>query len=379
MLNGCRVVVVTAFPHYPLGRIPKEYRRKLVKVEWLERIKVIRTFILPLESRGIARRMFLFASFALSSLFAIPMVGRVDVIWASNPDILSIVPAMIYSRLRRCPVDMNVDDLAVQDVYDLKMVKKGSNMSRLLEFVARAAYRKARTITPVSPGYIEPISRIYGIEKAKIHLVRGGVDLEVFRPDSSPHSNDKRFVVLYSGAFSIAYNFAQVLNAAKIIEGKDKEIEFVLQGKGELLESIKKDIRRLKLRNVTVRDEILTREKVAKLLRQADVLVQPIGDFGSPHMGISSKLYEYQAVGKPIVCSSCGTPGLYVSQTRSGIVVEPGDHKALARAILYLKRNPVAARKMGQNGRKYVEKNASLEAIVLQLKLVLEKSVSLKK
>jgi colanic acid biosynthesis glycosyl transferase WcaI len=376
LLNGCRVTVVTAFPHYPHGRIPKEYRRKLIRAEWLGRLRVIRTFILPLESKGIAKRMFLFASFAVSSLLALPRVGRTDVIWAANPDILSIAPAIMYSKLKRSPITINVDDLAVEDVYDLKMVKKGSIMSKAIEFLARVAYRRAKAITPISPAYVEPISRLYGVDKAKIHLVRGGVDLSVFKPGTTPQKDTHRkFTVLYSGAFSIAYNFTQVLKAARIIEDKDRGIEFVLQGKGELFDSIRNGIKQLNLKNVKVVDKLLSREEVAELLNKANVLIQPIGDFGRPHMGISSKLYEYQAVGKPIVCSSGGPAGRYISETESGIVTKPGDHEALAHAVIYLKKNPSIAQRMGKNGRRYVERNLSIGAIGLQMKDIFKKLI----
>jgi len=41
------------------------------------------------------------------------------------------------------------------------------------------------------------------------------------------------FKVLYSGAFSVAYDFDQVLLAAKLLENV-KDVEFILQGGGEL-------------------------------------------------------------------------------------------------------------------------------------------------
>ncbi len=85
-------------------------------------------------------------------------------------------------------------------------------------------------------------------------------------------------------------------------------------------------------------------------------------------MGISSKLYEYQAAGKPILCCSSGQPGRYVSETKSGIVVEPGDYEALAKAILYLKENEGVAKKLGASGRQYVEKTLSIEKIGFKMK-----------
>jgi glycosyltransferase involved in cell wall biosynthesis len=175
--------------------------------------------------------------------------------------------------------------------------------------------------------------------------------------------------VLYSGAFSVAYDFEQVLQAAKMLQSEN--VEFVLQGGGEVAPLVKKRVRELGLTNVKVIDRILPREEVAELLCQADALLLPLKDFGRPYLGISSKLYEYQAAGKPILCAARGAPALHVLETRSGLVSRPGDHEALAKNTLELARNPQKAEEMGANGRSFVEHEASLEKIALQLFSVL--------
>src|SRR5665647_476321 len=75
-LVGCDVTVVTAFPHYPTGNIPKKYRRRLLTVENEGNIKVIRTFVLPLASKGYINRLLLFSSFVLSSILALPFTKK---------------------------------------------------------------------------------------------------------------------------------------------------------------------------------------------------------------------------------------------------------------------------------------------------------------
>jgi len=77
VLNGCEVTVVAAFPHYPSGDIPSEYRWKPLAVEWMGGFRVFRTFIFPLASVGVVRRMLLFVCFVVSSLFALPFVSGV--------------------------------------------------------------------------------------------------------------------------------------------------------------------------------------------------------------------------------------------------------------------------------------------------------------
>jgi glycosyltransferase involved in cell wall biosynthesis len=371
-INGCNVTVVSAFPHYPHGNIPPEYRWKPFKVEWIGKIRVIRTFILPLKSEGLSRRILLFTCFIFTSLFAIPLVGKVDVIWVANPDVVAMFPALAYGLIKRRPATTNVDDLAIEDLYDLNLIKRSSVSASIIELLAKFLYNKMKAITPISRGYVGSLIEKYGVDEKRIHVVYGGVDLNIFKPKSSEQNNPKKdeFIVLYSGAFSIAYDFNQVLNAAKILEEKDDKVKFILQGKGELVNQIRFNIKKFGLRNVVVIDKLLSREEVAELLNKADVLIQPLGDYGKPHMGISTKLYEYQAVGKPIICCSAGQPAKYVEETKSGIVVKPGDYEALANAILYLKNNLEYAKKLGNSGRKYVKNNLSIEEVGKRMKTV---------
>lgn len=363
--NGCDVVVVAAFPHYPTGNIPREYRWRIVRVEHVDGIKVIRTFVPPLASRGLANRMVLFLSFIVSSLLALPFVGRVSIVWAANPNILSAFPALVFSLLKRCPFVLNVDDLWPEDLYALGLLREGSMISRVAELLAKFVYNKASLITPISPGYVRVIVSKYGVNPRKIRVVRAGVDLSKFKSLGEKYSGKRHFTVLYSGSFSIAYDFDQVLEAARLLK-ECEDIEFVLQGGGELAAYIKRRVRELGLSNVKVVDRILSREEVVKILSEADVLLLPLRDFGRPYLGISSKLYEYQAAGKPIICCAEGQPADYIKETESGIVVKPGDYESLAKAVLYLKENRNIAEKLGASGRRYIE-NLTIEKIGSQI------------
>jgi len=91
------------------------------------------------------------------------------------------------------------------------------------------------------------------------------------------------------------------------------------------------------------------------------------------YFGISSKLYEYQAVSKPIICCAEGQPAEYVKETGSGVVVKPGDHEALAKAVLYLKENSEIAERLCVSGKLYVERFLSLERIGRQMTIVFNK------
>ena len=203
-LNGCEVTVIAAFPHYPYGDIPKRYRWRPLQLETFEGLRVIRTFVPPLASKGLVKRLILFISFIVSSLFALPLVRKVDVVWAANPNILSFFPAMVYGLLKRSPVVINVDDLWPEELLNSNIAKKGSLIFKIGEFLARIAYHKAKFITPISPGYTTIIVGKYRVDPDKINIVRAGVDTETFKPIDNKQPRDNKFKVLYSGAFSLS-------------------------------------------------------------------------------------------------------------------------------------------------------------------------------
>jgi glycosyltransferase involved in cell wall biosynthesis len=78
-------------------------------------------------------------------------------------------------------------------------------------------------------------------------------------------------------------------------------------------------------------------------------------------------------VGRPIICCADGQPAEYVEETGSGIVVKPGDHEALAKAVLYLKNNPDWQKSFGDSGRRYIEDNLSIEKIGKEIITVFNK------
>ena len=274
--TSCSVTVIAAFPHYPYGKIPEIYRRKPLNIEYHGTLRVFRTFVPPLASAGLARRILLFVSFAISSLFALPFIGEVDVIWAANPNIIAFFPSLVYKLAKRCPVVQNVDDLWPESLYDLG-TSRNSPIARIGELLARITYNLSSALTPISPGYVQTLLNKYQVDPRKIHVVPAGIDLDRFCSTTSDvlGKDEGTFTVLYIGAFSPAYDFDQVFNAAREL-GSHPDIRFVIQGGGELASVLKSKVQQMNQRNVTIIDKIVSREEVARRLAAANVLLLPL-------------------------------------------------------------------------------------------------------
>ncbi len=372
---GCDVTVVCAFPHYPTGNTPSSYRWRSLHLENQKGIRVIRTFVPPLSSTGFIRRLILFFTFMFTSLIGLFYVNHVDAVWASNPNVLGVTPGFIFKTMNRCILVQNVDDLWPESLYDLGY-KRNSFLGLLGEFLAKISYFLVDAITPISPGYVSVLTKKYNVPQSRIVVVKAGVNLENFNSSYNDDTVKKPFEVLYIGTFSPAYDFKQIFDAASIL--KDEEIIFTIRGGGELSSTLKKWESESNSGNIQVVDEIVSREDVAKILQSASALILPLGGMESIELGISSKLYEYQAAGKPIICCSRGHPGAYVQESNCGFVVEPKDSAKLAEVILKLKEDSDLARKMGESGRNYVSTFLSIESIGRKLKRVFSTTAKVK-
>jgi colanic acid biosynthesis glycosyl transferase WcaI len=372
--NGCNITVIAACPHYPTGNIPQKYRWRPVRIDYEESIRIIRTFVPPLSSKGIFRRLILFFSFVVSSLFPILVLGHFDIVWAANPNIVSVFPSFIYGKIKRCPVVQNIDDLWPEALYDLGL-PPNSLLAKSFEALASLAYGLVAAITPISPGYCKVLVQKYHLEKAKLEVIRAGVDTRSF-PELQANSRfDKKVTVLYIGSFSQAYDFDQVLQAAGFLADYPA-IQIVLQGGGEMISSLKLKLASKNLHNVQIFDKILDRKEVAKALANADILLLPLRNLPFIELGISSKLYEYQAAGKPIICCSSGHPAKYIIDSNSGIVVNPGDSLKLAESIIHLSENPKLANELGMNGKQYVTNELDVAIIGSKMKGFFQKLIT---
>jgi glycosyltransferase involved in cell wall biosynthesis len=366
--KGCDVKVVAAFPHYPYGQVSTQYRGKAMVAEQFGVAKVYRVWIPSMAHSGPLKRIFLHLCFVLSSLFALPFVGKVDVVWGANPNLFSILNSIVYSTAKRVPIVRNVDDLWPEVFYEMGLVKS-SILRKMLNLLAWFSYNVPKAITPISEGYKSSIVAKYGLSSNKLHVIEVGVDGSI-NPEAETVPS-KQFVVMYSGALGLGYDFDVVLKAAKLLAEK-KEIVFVVRGAGEMVPLLRRNIRESGLGNIVLKTSLLPKAELKQLLLSADVFVLPMADLSFVELGLPTKVFEYQSLGKPIICVSSGELAHYVETTKSGIVVKPSDARELADAVIKLHRDNALREELGLNGKDYVLKNMTSQQIGLQMYAVLD-------
>jgi glycosyltransferase involved in cell wall biosynthesis len=101
-----------------------------------------------------------------------------------------------------------------------------------------------------------------------------------------------------------------------------------------------------------------SRRDVPDLLQAMDIFVLP-----SYNEGLSLALLEAMAAGLPVIVSRVGGNPEVVTDGATGLLIPPRDAEALAQALERLMADPARAKEMGENARRLVEVNYSLERL----------------
>lgn len=360
VVDGSDVTVLTGMPNHPTGIIPEEYRGSVRRIEEHDGYRIVRTWLYATPNEGIAKKTLGHVSFMISSVvLGFRKVGHPDLIVVSSPTFFSIFSGWLLARLKKARLIVEVRDLWPALFVELGVLRNRL-IIRALERLELAAYRASDAVVVVSDGFRDNLVR-RGILPDKIHTIRNGVDLGLFRPDdSTPNrgtkaamSASKDVVVLYAGAHGLSQGLTTVADAAA--ELRDEAVRFLFVGEGAAKAALEARVSELGLKKVELRPSI-PREEIPRLLAAADICLVPLKDIPLFTTFIPSKIFEYLAMKKAVVGSVRGEPATILSEA-GALVVEPEDSSALAGAIRALARDPERRREMGERGREYVRLN----------------------
>lgn len=211
-----------------------------------------------------------------------------------------------------------------------------------------------------------------GIPLKKCIVIQNGVDTEEFNPDISGDGIRKEFGIS-RGAPLIGITSRIVpekghdtfLKAAKIVSEEFPDVRFLVAGSHLSAEydEWNRYIRRLSKELGLSEKVIFTgfRRDLPQILSAIDIYVL------ASHAEPSGRTHlEAMAMAKPIVATrSGGTPEIAV-EGETAILVEPGNEKAMAEAIVYLLKDPQMRIVMGKKARERVERFFSIKRNLIE-------------
>jgi putative colanic acid biosynthesis glycosyltransferase WcaI len=188
------------------------------------------------------------------------------------------------------------------------------------------------------------------LPRSRVETVRNGIDGQFFATfDPSPPPPDTTAIrVLYAGLIG----HAQELDVLIDVAGIAPDLRVTLAGDGPCRAALEALVEQRNLENVSFTGYVTPGELV-RLYHSSDVLFAQLRDSElHSRTALPSKLLEYMAAARPIVYAGAGAAASFVEETASGVVVAPGDAKAVVAAVRRMAASE--GREMGERGRAYV-------------------------
>jgi glycosyltransferase involved in cell wall biosynthesis len=200
-----------------------------------------------------------------------------------------------------------------------------------------------------------------GINKDKIVLSPGGIDIDRFHPSRKTgitpqgFSELKGIKLLYVGRISVEKNLHYLSSAFKALIGRDSNVSLVVVGDGPYLSEMKRQLAGFPC----LFTGYIGGDSLPAIYASCDLFVFP-----STTDTFGNVVLEAQASGLPVIVTDQGGPCENIDPNVSGIIIPGNDEDSLTEAIDSFIRKPKDLNRMGIQARRYVEKRSFEGAFV---------------
>ncbi len=383
--RGHEVLVLAPLPNYPKGTIFPGWKGELFTFDKAENI--LRVYIRPSISPKPWSRLMPYGSFDVSGLvsgiLARLRMGRFDAIVASSPPLPGMAFVPVLAAMLRAPLTMEFRDIWPDVGLRMGILRPGSPETRITRAIEWSILRTAKKCIVTAQGDVQNLMQ-KGVPQERIALIPNGADTELFRPEAAMSKKERiqrfgganRFSIIYSGSFNFGMNDVEMLHALAIEAERSKKFVLYLVGDGKGMQKIKSSIG---LDSKFVRTiPPMDHNELAPLMASCDAGIVPLKNNPDTGGNIPVKMFEYWAAGLPVLLGAheqSNTLPIF-NRTNGGIHFAAEDLHAAIEAIETLAAMPSQKRrKLGQNGRKFVETSYSRRFWANEFAAAVEESV----
>ncbi|MCP5181410.1 MAG: glycosyltransferase family 4 protein [Pseudomonadales bacterium] len=378
--RGHDVTVVSGETGYMDPSQPQvPWYRRLVRREREGGVTVLRTYTYSELHRSYIGRLLSFLSFSITCPLGLLMAGRHDVALASSPPIFPMFTAWLICKLRGIPFVLEVRDLWPASAVQMGVLKN-RHLIAIMGWMEQTLYNRSRRIIALTEGIRGDICA-RGWPENKVALVTCGVDADQLYPDLAAGERlrqrfgwEDRKVILYFGALGEANNIPVILRAARRLE-KNPDYLFVLVGNGMKREETTHWLQRNGVTNVQLLPPV-PKEEARSYINAADLCLATLKDIPLFHGAIPTKLIDYMACGKPVLCGIRGEAQTIVEAAGGGVLFAPDADDELARLVTELAHDPTRCLALGDSGHAYVRERFSAATMRAHTESVLSEAIS---
>ncbi len=244
-----------------------------------------------------------------------------------------------------------------------KVSGAGALVVKLKRRIERYVYRKADRLVVLSNAFRDEVVRSYGVDSARVRVIRPGVDLEAFRPVNSSISELRKelglpldsFIVVCARRLERRMGLDTLLDAWRIVQQERDDAVLCIVGAGSEGDWLRDQAASLPEPSKVLFLGRVEDHHLIQLYQVADCTVVPTRALE----GFGLTAIESLACGTPVVVSDAGGLPETVAELDPSLVVPAGDQAALGRRLLSAARGEIPN---GERCRQHAERFNWVEA-----------------
>ncbi len=375
--QGHEVEVITTMPYYPAWQISATYQGKAWHTEVIDGVKVHRCPLYVPKKVTAFKRILLEISFVLASLvywFKVSFSQKFDVVVCVCPPFqLGLLP-FLYGKLRGVPFIYHVQDLQVDIVNDMEMIKNKRVLGMLFQ-IEKYLMNKATIVSSISDGMIKKI-KTKQLKHQDFWLFPNWVDTYTIKPLGVGESlrqelgyQENDFIVQYAGTIAEKQGLEMIIEVAHALP----TVQFMIVGEGGFKQKLIEKVALAGVKNIQF-FTLQPYDKLANLLATGNIHLV-LQKKTASDLVLPSKLTGILSAGACALVTAVEGTSLYevIDKNQAGILIEPESLAALIDGIKAAMSQDLSRYKY--NARVYAEKHLDRQQIMLDFEKNLQELV----
>lgn len=353
----------------------KEYARKRVEIKYDGRLTIHRMHLYR-EGKGFVGRAIRYLLFSIECFWKAATVPADFIFTGSGPPTQGVVVGLA-KKVSGKKVIYNLQDIFPDSLVTSGICGENSFLMKIGHAMENFTYRNADHIITITDDMKANIMK-KGVPEDKISVVRNWIDTDkvkhISREDNLLFDELKLprdgFYVVYAGNLGKVQGVDVILKTASLMKN-NRDIKFVIFGNGSEEENLKKIVNDKHLDNVLMLP-LQPIERASEVYSMADVSIISCTP-GTGGSGMPSKIWTIMAAGVPIIASFDMPSEMErtIEEAECGFCTRAGDENELTEKIIRVFGDSRLKKCLGQNARRYAEKNVSkAEAVEKYIKSI---------
>ena len=218
-----------------------------------------------------------------------------------------------------------------------------------------------------------------GLAAERILVNPNGVDPDVYHPEvdgsavRACYGMTDEIVIGFIGTFGMWHGAAVLARAFALLLSERAElrgrVRLFMIGDGPMKSAAERELHDAGFADRAIFTGLVPQDEGPAHLAACDILVSPhvSNPDGTPFFGSPTKLFEYMAMGRPIVASDLDQIGEVLRQDETAILVPPGNETALAHGLAMLVGDRALRTRLGSAARREAVTNHGWDAHVRRI------------